>query len=314
MVVDGDASAPYVPNPRALPAGTKVGFAEGWAAIPFSFSINKHLYELAAELGFEVVYCDIEFDAEKAVSCAEQIVSQGPDFAINSNWQAGAATAVAAVYDGGQGARAVHRRHPPQPDLPGRRQLHVGLHRRQGRGRRRRRRSAAAPTPGILLGENPGEGAGADQRLAGFADGVQTVCGAIPAERIAARSVRCRAPAEQALTKATDWLTAHPDGGLRARRPPSTTRARTASPRRSPRAGATATRSGSAATTSAQASTKASATEANHFLGCVAYFPERYPDYAISIAADMLEGKPVPQEVHLEHVFLDHATIGSVYP
>ena len=63
-----------------------------------------------------------------------------------------------------------------------------------------------------------------------------------------------------------------------------------------------------------QASTKANATEANHFLGCVAYYPEKYPDYAISIAADLAEGKPVPQEVHLQHDFLDATTIGSVYP
>ena len=63
-----------------------------------------------------------------------------------------------------------------------------------------------------------------------------------------------------------------------------------------------------------QASTKASAASQNHFLGCVAYFPEKYPDYAISIAADIAEGKPVPQEVHLEHVFYDASTIGTVYP
>jgi len=52
----------------------------------------------------------------------------------------------------------------------------------------------------------------------------------------------------------------------------------------------------------------------DHFLGCVAFFPEKYPDYAISIAADVLEGKPVPQEVHLQHVFLDENTIDDVYP
>ena len=45
--------------------------------------------------------------------------------------------------------------------------------------------------------------------------------------------------------------------------------------------------------------------EENHFLGCVAYFPERYPDIAISVAADVLEGVPVPQEVHSAHIFLD---------
>jgi ribose transport system substrate-binding protein len=100
VVVDGDASAPYVPDPRPLPDGSKVGFAEGWAAIPFSYSINKHLYELSSDLGFDVIYCDTAFDAAKAVACAEQIVSQGPTVVLNSNWQAGAAAQVAATYDG----------------------------------------------------------------------------------------------------------------------------------------------------------------------------------------------------------------------
>jgi len=54
--------------------------------------------------------------------------------------------------------------------------------------------------------------------------------------------------------------------------------------------------------------------EDNNFLGCVAYFPETYPDWALSVAADILEGKSVPEEVHLEHVFLDGATVNNVYP
>ena len=39
----------------------------------------------------------------------------------------------------------------------------------------------------------------------------------------------------------------------------------------------------------------------------------RYPDYVMSIGLDVLEGKPVPNEVHIEHVFLDKDD-RSVYP
>ena len=180
-VVEGDASAPYVANPRALPDGTKVGFAEGWAAIPFSFSINKHLYELGTELGFEVVYCDTEFDAEKAVACAEQIVSQGPGFAINSNWQSGAATAVAGIYDAAKvPAVSIDVIHPNQIFL-GADNYTSGFIGGQAAGQKAMDSGFCSDT-WILLGENPGEGAAADQRLAGFADGVQTVLGTIPAD------------------------------------------------------------------------------------------------------------------------------------
>jgi hypothetical protein len=34
----------------------------------------------------------------------------------------------------------------------------------------------------------------------------------------------------------------------------------------------------------------------------------------MSIGLDVLDGKPVPNEVHIEHRFLDKASIASVYP
>src|ERR671915_457504 len=41
--VEGDATQPYQPQPRSLGEGAFVGFAEGWAAIPFSAAINRRL-------------------------------------------------------------------------------------------------------------------------------------------------------------------------------------------------------------------------------------------------------------------------------
>lgn len=311
VVVDGDASAPYVADPRPLPEGSKVGFAEGWAAIPFSFSINKHLYELGSELGFEVVYCDTAFDAAKAVACAEQLVTQGPTVVLNSNWQSGAAAQVAAVYDAAKvPAISVDVVHPNQIFL-GADNYTSGFIGGQAAGEKAMADGRCADV-WILLGENPGEGAGANERLSGFSDGVQTVCGAIAPERIA-RDLYDGGTTDQALTKATDWLTGHPDAGyvlstsIDDARADGVAKALTQSGREGYAVGLGCDDIG-------QASTKASATEANHFLGCVAYYPEKYPDYAISIAADLAEGKPVPQEVHLQHDFLDASTIGSVYP
>jgi hypothetical protein len=34
----------------------------------------------------------------------------------------------------------------------------------------------------------------------------------------------------------------------------------------------------------------------------------------MSIGLDVLAGKPVPQEVHIVHKFLNHDTIGEAYP
>ena len=56
------------------------------------------------------------------------------------------------------------------------------------------------------------------------------------------------------------------------------------------------------------AATKEGEPAATRFLGCVAYFPEKYPDYVISIGLDVLDGKAVPSEIHIEHKFLDKST------
>ena len=310
-VVEGDGSQPYTPDLRQFPAGTKIGFEEGWAAIPFSASINKRLYALADQLGFSVVYCDSAFDAAKAVSCAEEIVSQAPAFVINSNWQSGAAGAVAAVYDGAKiPALSVDVIHPNEIFM-GADNYTSGFIGGQAAGKKAQADGRCADV-WLLLGENPGEGEGANQRLAGFADGVQTVCGALPVDHIL-RELFDAGTTDQALTKATDWLTAHPQAGyvlstsIDDARADGVAKAITQSSREGYAVGLGCDDIG-------QASTKASGSTQNHFLGCVAYFPEKYPDYAVSIAADILEGKPVPQEVHLEHVFYDASTIGTVYP
>jgi ribose transport system substrate-binding protein len=309
--VEGDASQPYEPNLRNLPEGTKVGFAEGWAAIPFSAAINRRLYELAEAHGFDVIYCDIEFDSEKSVTCAEQIVAQAPNVAINSSWAAGAAPSVAAVYDSVKvPTMSIDMPHPNEIFV-GADNYTSGFIGGQAAGQRAQAEDHCGDA-WIFLGESPPEGPAPNERLVGFADGVQTICGAIPAERRGSALIDA-GTTDQALTATTDWLTAHPEATyilsttIDDARSDGVAKAITQSNREGFAVGLGCDDIGIAAT-------KASASDNNHFLGCVAYFPEKYSDYLVSIAADILEGKPVPQEVHLAHEFLDATSIGDVYP
>jgi ribose transport system substrate-binding protein len=308
--VEGDASAPYEPSLRAFPEGTVIGFAEGLAAIPFSNAINRGVYALAEELGFEVAYCDNNYDAQLAVSCAETIAQQDPDFVIESNWQAGAAQSAMDVFDAAAipvvSVDVVH----PNAIFMGADNWTSGFLGGQAAGEHAASLDRCADV-WLLLGVNPGEGEAANERLTGFAAGVQTVCGTVPAERIHTILTDAQTN-EQSLTVATDWLTAHPEAGfvlsstIDDARSDGVARALTQSGREGVAVGLGCDDIGIAATRIPVAE--------DHFLGCVAYFPERYPEIAISIAADVLEGKPVPQEVHVEHVFLDEETIDDVYP
>jgi ribose transport system substrate-binding protein len=310
QVVEGDASAAYTPNLRSLPAGTKIGFAEGWAAIPFSYSINQRLYALAADLGFEVVYCDNAFSPDQAVTCAEILVQQGANFVIESNWQSGAAAAVMAILDGaGIPTVSIDVVHPNAIFL-GADNYTSGLIGGKVAGEHAMELGRCEDVT-ILVGINPSEGAAANERLSGFIDGVQTVCGTLAKDRIDDELIDA-GTTDQALTIATDWLTAHPEAGfvlaatIDDARSVGIAHALTQSGREGVAVGIGCDEVGVEATRIP--------VEDNHFLGCVAYFPEKYPDYAISIAADVLEGKALPNEIHLEHVFLNQEGVNDVYP
>jgi ribose transport system substrate-binding protein len=310
-VVDGDASQTYVPDlTRTFPEGTVIGFAEGLAAIPFSNEINRGIYRLGEELGFEVAYCDNNFDAQLAITCAETIAEQDPAFVVESNWQAGSAEAVMAIFDAaGIPVVSIDVAHPNAVFL-GADNWVSGFIGGEAAGQWASDLGRCDDT-WLLLGVNPGEGEAPNQRTQGFADGVQTICGAIPEERID-RFLNDAQDSEQSLRIATDWLTAHPQAEfvlsatIDDARSDGVARALAQSGREGAAVGIGCDTIGIEATRIP--------VEENNFLGCVAYFPEKYPDYAISIAADVLAGEAVPNEVHLAHEYLGQDTIDSVYP
>ncbi len=175
----GDASGQYTPNLRKPSKPLTFAFAEGWAAIPFSVSINKGIYKIAGDLGINIIYCDQEFKPEKAVTCAEQLSQQKPDFAIVSNWQSGAAEAIMKIYDAAKiPVVNIDVWHPNGIFFGADNYVSGEI---GGKAAGEYAKSLGKCGDAILFnGVNPGEGDAADQRMAGFNDGVQEVCGAIP--------------------------------------------------------------------------------------------------------------------------------------
>jgi ribose transport system substrate-binding protein len=309
--VPGDASGAYTPNLRKPAKPLTFAFAEGWAAIPFSVSINKGIYRIAGDLGINVIYCDQEFKAEKAVTCAEQLSQQKPDFAVVSNWQSGAAEAIMKIYGAAKIPVVNIDVWHPNGIFFGADNYISGELGGKAAGNYAKGLGKCGDVT-IFNGINPGEGDAAAQRMAGFTDGVQEVCGVVPEDRIRSE-IFDAGTTEQALTKTTDWLTANPGAtfilstSIDDARSAGIAKALAQNGRQGAAVGLGCDEIGVAATKEGDpAQTK--------FLGCVAYFPEKYPDYVMSVGLDVLEGKPVPNEVHIEHKFLDKATISSVYP
>jgi ribose transport system substrate-binding protein len=302
--------ASYTPHVGKAPRQYTIAFAEGWAANAFSVPIHKAMYALAKQMGVKLIYCDNEFKTDKAITCAESLASQHPDFVVESNWQSAVAPAVMKIWNQAKIPAVTLDVWHPNAIFAGADNYTSGVIGGKAAG------AYAKKTWGckdiwVFLGEHLEEGAAADLRLSGFADGVQEVCGRLASGNIA-REIMDAGTTDQAITKTTDWLTAHPQARhvlattIDDERATGQAKALVASHRDGVAVGPGCDTVGIAAVKSANVSK-------NHYLGCTAYFPEKYASYAMSVALDVLAGKPVPQEVHLQHRFLTNATIGQYY-
>lgn len=54
--------------------------------------------------------------------------------------------------------------------------------------------------------------------------------------------------------------------------------------------------------------------EANCWIGSTGYFPEKYGDYIIPLALDILAGKNPDKMQTMEHIFIDRSNINEYYP
>lgn len=306
---EGDAKS-YVVNLVKPDKTFTLAHMDGWATNPFAIPIAQGIAKLAKDLGLKLIYCDAEFKPEKAISCAEILASQKPDFVIAGNWQSGAAAAIMAIFDKAKiPAVSIDVSHPNAVFF-GASNYASGVVGGKAAGEYAKANWDCKDV-WVFMGENLEEGEAADLRLVGFADGVQEVCGALPADRID-RMRLSAGTADQAITVTTDWLTAHPEakhilsGTIDDERANGMAKAFVATKRDGMAVGQGCDSVGIAVVKMAPASE-------NRFLGCAAYYPEKYGDYLVSIALDVMAGKTVPQEIHMEHTFLDHDTIGTVY-
>jgi len=306
---EGDAKS-YVVNLVKPDKTFTLAHMDGWATNPFAIPIAQGIAKLAKDLGLKLIYCDAEFKPEKAISCAEILASQKPDFVIAGNWQSGAAAAIMAIFDKAKiPAVSIDVSHPNAVFF-GASNYASGVVGGKAAGEYAKANWDCKDV-WVFMGENLEEGEAADLRLVGFADGVQEVCGALPADRID-RMRLSAGTADQAITVTTDWLTAHPEakhilsGTIDDERANGMAKAFVATKRDGMAVGQGCDSVGIAVVKMAPASE-------NRFLGCAAYYPEKYADYLVSIALDVMAGKTVPQEIHMEHTFLNHDTIGTVY-
>ncbi len=304
-------SAESFPPHLEKPAKTfTLAYIDPWAANPFAIPIRTGVQKYAKELGLNLIYCDAENKPEKAVECSTLLARQHPAFAIAGNWQSGASNAMIKVWNEAHVPTASIDVWQPNSIFFGADNYTAGNLGGKAAG------EYAKSTWGckdlwIFMGENKAEGEAAAQRLAGFSDGIQEVCGKLSSERIQTE-VMAEGTSSQAIDITTAWLTAHPQAkhvlatSIDDERASGIAKVFKQNSIPGMAVGLGCDTVGQKVTLEAPASV-------NHYLGCVAFFPEHYAEYLVSIALAVVAGKPVPQEVHVTHKFLTHETIGQYY-
>lgn len=307
---DGDEPAPrFDPTPRTATEDWQIGWSNPWAALEFSTLLENSTLRTAEAAGASIVgNCDIEFDPAKALACTETVLQLDPDGAIFPNWQESAAAASMALYDDARVPVVNMDVYHPNAIFFGADNftsgaisgINTGLYAEE---------TWSCEDVWILLGENLSAGDAPDLRLQGFQQGVQAICD-VPDDRVV--RIPVDGTTEQGLQATLDWLTGNPDAihPVAASLDDVVTVPMSRAIEQADREGVA---SGQGGELNAIERIYEGPAEQTKFLGTTAYFPEFYGDFAVAAMIDILEGKSVPQEIHISHVYLDRDNIAEFY-
>lgn len=307
----GDEPAPpFNPLPgRTASQNWKIGWSNPLAAIDFSTRLENSTIRTAEAAGASVVgNCDMEYDPAKALGCTETVLQLNPDAVVFPNWQQSAAEASMALYN--EAKVPVVNMDVYHPNaiffgvdnftsgaLSG---INAGLYAKE---------TWDCEDVWILLGENLTAGQAPDLRLVGFQQGIQAICG-VPDERVV--RIPVDGSTEQGLQATLDWLTGNPNAlhPLAASLDDVVT---VPMSRALEQAGRDGIASGQGGELNGIERLYEGPVEQTKYLGTTAYFPEFYGDFAVAALIDILEGRAVPQEIHITHVYLDRENVAEFY-
>jgi len=304
-----DPAPPFDASPRTASQDWQIGWSNPWAALEFSTLLENSTIATAEAAGASVVgNCDIEFDPAKALACTETVLQLNPDGVIFPNWQSAAAESSMALYNEARVPVINMDVYHPNAIFFGADNftsgaisgINAGLHAKA---------TWNCEDVWILLGENLTAGEAPDLRLVGFQQGIQAVCD-IPDDRVV--RIPVDGSTEQGLQATLDWLTGNPDAlhPLVASLDDVVT---VPMSRALEQAGRDGIASGQGGELNAIERLYEGPVEQTRFLGTTAYFPEFYGDFAVAALIDILEGKSVPQEIHISHVYLDRDNVSDFY-
>ncbi len=305
---EAPASAPASVAPSASAAATshKIGYISLGDSVPFVKLVSDGIREAATAAGQELLFCDSEIDAAKALACAQNLKVQGAEGVINFQVFQDSSPEICTAY-GSVPTIAIDIVQPPcQVAFMGADNHEAGRLAGSAIGLHAKTEWDCDYTAYVSL-ESTAAGAANTDRMGGFRDGFKEHCD-IPAdkERILDGADRT----DPALEQMTNLLGALPgdriivtaineDGILGAIGAANTLGRQT-----------DLWYAGQGADPSAW---KEIACNPN-YVATVAYYPERYGTLLLPNMITLLEGGTIPENIFTEHEVINRDNIREIYP
>jgi ribose transport system substrate-binding protein len=300
------SEAPASVEPSAPAEAFKIGYISLGDSVPFVKLVSDGIRDAAEAAGQDLLFCDSEIDAAKALACAQNLKVQGAQGVLNFQVFQDSSPEICTAY-GSVPTIAIDIVQPPcQIAFMGANNREAGRMAGSEMGAYAKATWDCDYTAYVSL-ESTAAGAANTDRMGGFRDGFQEHCEiTADKERILDGADRT----DPALTQVTDLLGALPgdkivvvaineDGILGAIGAANTLGRQT-----------DLYYAGQGADPSIW---KEIACNPN-YIGTVAYFPERYGTLLIPNMVKALQGETIPAEIFTEHQVINSENIREVYP
>ncbi len=287
-----------------------VGYAGLSGEFPFVQDVNNGLQRVADCLNVELIITDNEYDPQVALTNADTLVTRGVDVAIEFQTDVGVAPAICNKFDAADiPVIAIDIPHEPCAVFFGANNLEAGKIGGRNLGRMAQERWGGDVDALVLL-ELPQSGELPQQRMSGAALGVQEILPNLTDDKII--RIDGKGNLEDSRTVFQDALTRLTDADhilVSAINDPSAVGAL--------RAAEAANRTDDVMIAGQNATIEARTEICRDnpaFIGSVAYFPDRYGDYLIPLAIRLAGGETPPDEVLIDHLWIDRSNIEQYYP
>ncbi len=306
-------TAPPTDAPSASAEKLRIGYISGGDSDPFVLLVTEGLRTEATKAGVELSECDSAFEAEKALACARTLSAQELDSMVNWQFFPDSSEAVCEAYGGLPTVAIDTPERPCQKTFVGANNREAGLVAGKGLGEFTSTKFGCEYDAYISL-DFPTIAEINAARAGGSVEGFEDVCGKIPTDKYFSVDTFAGGPdqPENSRRQMTDILTTLPDAKTILIISPAGDIMGTAALAAAEVAGRKS--QVWVATHGADPSVREALRSEPQWVGSVAYFPEKYGALVMPLAIALARGETVPEEVLVEHLFINADNVAEFYP